>query len=69
MPYPNPDGTTDTDLYLQADKFRAAFAADLPVSTTRLMQATQRLQAGVTQAQLDTMLVDNPRRYFSPAKP
>ncbi|MGW1503442.1 phosphotriesterase family protein [Streptomyces mirabilis] len=27
------------------------------------------LQAGVTQAQLDTMLVDNPRRYFSPAKP
>ncbi|MER5908096.1 hypothetical protein ABT150_50215 [Streptomyces mirabilis] len=27
------------------------------------------LQAGVTQAQLDTMLVDNPRRYFGPAKP
>ncbi|WP_205523079.1 hypothetical protein [Streptomyces sp. RLA2-12] len=26
------------------------------------------LQGGVTQAQLDTMLVDNPRRYFSPAK-
>ncbi|MFJ1561245.1 phosphotriesterase family protein [Streptomyces mirabilis] len=26
------------------------------------------LQAGVTQAKLDTMLVDNPRRYFSPAK-
>ncbi|MFD8133251.1 alpha/beta fold hydrolase [Streptomyces mirabilis] len=42
VPYPNPDGTTGTDLYLQADKFRAAFAADLPVSTTRLMQATQR---------------------------
>ncbi|SFG71071.1 hypothetical protein [Streptomyces mirabilis] len=26
------------------------------------------LQTGVTQAQLDTMLVDNPRRCFSPAK-
>ncbi|MER5801233.1 hypothetical protein [Streptomyces mirabilis] len=25
-------------------------------------------QAGVTQVQLDTKLVDNPRRYFSPAK-
>lgn len=40
VPYPNPDG--GTDLYLRADKFRAAFAADLPLSTTRLMQATQR---------------------------
>lgn len=26
------------------------------------------LQAGVTQAHLDTVLVDNPRRYFSSAK-
>ncbi|MGW6155830.1 alpha/beta fold hydrolase [Streptomyces sp. NPDC055144] len=42
VPYTGPDGTTGTDLYLQADKFRAAFAADLPVATTRLMQATQR---------------------------
>ncbi|WP_433432435.1 alpha/beta hydrolase [Nonomuraea sp. CA-141351] len=42
VPYPNPDGTTGTDLYLRADKFRSAFAADLPVSTTRLMQAGQR---------------------------
>ncbi|MEZ0071246.1 alpha/beta fold hydrolase [Planotetraspora sp. GP83] len=42
VPYANPDGTTGTDLYLRADKFRAAFAADLPASTTRLMQATQR---------------------------
>ncbi|MEU9993916.1 alpha/beta fold hydrolase [Streptomyces sp. NPDC050848] len=30
------------DLYLEADKFRAAFAADLPLATTRLLQATQR---------------------------
>lgn len=42
VPYPGPDGTTGTDLYLQAGSFRAAFAADLPVATTRLMQATQR---------------------------
>jgi pimeloyl-ACP methyl ester carboxylesterase len=42
VPYPNPDGTTGTDLYLQADKFRSVFAADLPESTTRLMQAEQR---------------------------
>ncbi|MGW3247310.1 alpha/beta fold hydrolase [Streptomyces sp. NPDC001070] len=42
VPYPNPDGTTGTDLYLQADRFRSVFAADLPESTTRLMQAEQR---------------------------
>ncbi|RCG28681.1 alpha/beta hydrolase [Sphaerisporangium album] len=42
VPYPNPDGSTGVDLYLRADKFRAAFAADLPVSTTRVMQAGQR---------------------------
>ncbi|WP_329367832.1 alpha/beta hydrolase [Streptomyces sp. NBC_00669] len=42
VPYPKPDGTTGTDLYLVPDGFRAAFAADLPVHTTRLMQATQR---------------------------
>lgn len=28
-PYPNPDGTTGTDLSLRADKFPAAFAAEL----------------------------------------
>ncbi|MFF2789393.1 alpha/beta fold hydrolase [Streptomyces sp. NPDC058049] len=42
VPYDGPDGTTGTDLYLVPDKFRAAFAADLPIATTRLMQATQR---------------------------
>ena len=26
------------------------------------------LDAGVTQAQIDTMLVENPVRYFTPAK-
>ncbi|HEY0691542.1 MAG TPA: alpha/beta hydrolase, partial [Kribbella sp.] len=42
MPFANPDGTTGIDLYLRGDKFRSAFTADLPVETTRLMQATQR---------------------------
>lgn len=42
VPYPNPDGTTGTDLYLQPDKLRQVFAADLPASTTRIMAATQR---------------------------
>ncbi|MFI6317449.1 alpha/beta fold hydrolase [Nonomuraea sp. NPDC050556] len=37
VPYPG-----GVDLYLRPDRFRAAFAADLPASTTRLMQATQR---------------------------
>ncbi|OKI47499.1 alpha/beta fold hydrolase [Micromonospora sp. CB01531] len=42
VPYPNPDGTTGTDLYLQADKLRQVFAADLPTSTTKVMAVTQR---------------------------
>ncbi|WP_405098318.1 alpha/beta fold hydrolase [Micromonospora sp. NBC_01412] len=42
VPYPNPDGTTGTDLYLQADKLRQVFAADLPAPTTKIMAATQR---------------------------
>lgn len=41
-PYPLPGGGTGTDLYLKASIFRTAFAADLPRSTTRVMQATQR---------------------------
>ncbi|MEV6654168.1 alpha/beta hydrolase [Streptomyces sp. NPDC051219] len=42
VPYSTADGTTGTDLYLKPDKFRSAFAGDLPQSTTRLMQAAQR---------------------------
>lgn len=42
VPFTNPDGSAGTDLYLRADAFRSAFAADLPLATTRLMQATQR---------------------------
>jgi pimeloyl-ACP methyl ester carboxylesterase len=40
--YPNPDGTTGTDLYLQPDQLRRVFAADLATATTRIMGATQR---------------------------
>jgi pimeloyl-ACP methyl ester carboxylesterase len=41
-PYPLPDGSTGTDLYIKAEVFRDAFAGDLPRRTTALMQATQR---------------------------
>jgi pimeloyl-ACP methyl ester carboxylesterase len=41
-PYPLPDGSSGTDLYIKDTVFRDAFAGDLPARTTRLMQATQR---------------------------
>ena len=41
VPYPRADGTTGTDLYLSKDG-QAAFAADLPTATFRVLQATQR---------------------------
>ncbi|MGP4042986.1 alpha/beta fold hydrolase [Streptomyces sp. 2A115] len=40
--YPVPGGEPGTDGYIDAAKFRAVFAADLPASRTRLMAATQR---------------------------
>ncbi|MEE1805415.1 alpha/beta fold hydrolase [Streptomyces sp. BE133] len=42
VPFTNPDGTTGTHIYLKTDKFRSAFAADPPRSTTNVMQAAQR---------------------------
>jgi pimeloyl-ACP methyl ester carboxylesterase len=42
VPFPQADGTMGTDLYLQADKLREVFAADLPPSTTAALAATQR---------------------------
>ena len=41
-PYPLPGGGEGIDLYIRAENFHDAFAGDLPLSTTRLMQATQR---------------------------
>jgi pimeloyl-ACP methyl ester carboxylesterase len=40
LPVPRADGTTD--LYIDPDKFHAQFAADLSVTVTRRMAATQR---------------------------
>ena len=37
-----PDGTTGTDLYIQQEKFRHQFAADVPADQAALMAATQR---------------------------
>lgn len=42
LPYPRPDGSTGTDLYVKPDKFRAVFAADVPAAEARAMAATQR---------------------------
>ncbi|HEY7069480.1 MAG TPA: alpha/beta hydrolase [Acidimicrobiales bacterium] len=41
-PFPQPDGTMGTDLYVNPDQFRAVFAADVPAKQTALMAATQR---------------------------
>jgi pimeloyl-ACP methyl ester carboxylesterase len=42
VPFTNADGSTGTDLYIQADKFKEVFADDLPAATTKLMSAEQR---------------------------
>ncbi len=48
VPYTKADGTPGTDLYLDATKFRATFAADLPAELTTAMAATQRpAEAGI----------------------
>jgi pimeloyl-ACP methyl ester carboxylesterase len=41
-PYPLPNGSEGTDLYLTREGVRTAFAQDLPRKTTDLMFATQR---------------------------
>jgi pimeloyl-ACP methyl ester carboxylesterase len=41
-PFPQPDGTMGTDLYVNPEQFRAVFAADVPAKQTDLMAATQR---------------------------
>jgi pimeloyl-ACP methyl ester carboxylesterase len=40
--YQQADGTTATDLYIQQDKFRHQFAADVPAAQAALMAAEQR---------------------------
>ncbi|MER5890545.1 alpha/beta hydrolase [Streptomyces sp. NPDC001941] len=40
--YTRPDATTGTDVFLDPERFRAAFAADVPVSDAAVMAASQR---------------------------
>ncbi|WP_089099689.1 alpha/beta fold hydrolase [Streptomyces hyaluromycini] len=42
VPFRNADGTTGTDVYIQPDRLRQVFAADLPRSQADIMAATQR---------------------------
>src|SRR5918997_5237474 len=42
VPYPLPDGETGMDLYIQQDRFREVFAADVAPEVADLMAATQR---------------------------
>ena len=42
VPVPDGDGGTATDLYIQPEKFRRVFAADVPPEVAELMVATQR---------------------------
>ncbi len=42
VPFPLADGTTGTDLYIQQDRFRDVFAADVAPEIAELMAATQR---------------------------
>ena len=51
VPFTNADGSTGTDLYIQQDKFRHQFAADVPADQAALMAETQRpiAQAALTE--------------------
>ncbi|MFB8003116.1 alpha/beta fold hydrolase [Nocardia sp. NPDC056000] len=42
VPFTNTDGSTGTDLYIQQDKFRDQFAADVPEDRAALAAASQR---------------------------
>ncbi|MEU6422474.1 alpha/beta fold hydrolase [Streptomyces spiralis] len=42
VPFTNADGSQGTDLYIQNDKFRHQFAADVPRNEADLMAVTQR---------------------------
>ena len=42
VPFPRADGETGSDLYIQQDRFREVFAADVAPEIAELMAATQR---------------------------
>ena len=41
-PFPQPDGTQGTDLYIDPERFRALFAPDVPARTAARMATAQR---------------------------
>jgi hypothetical protein len=52
-PFPQPDGTRGTDLYVDPTKFRSIFAPDIPARTAAQMASAQRpvsLAAGQEKA-------------------
>ncbi|KJS54565.1 alpha/beta hydrolase [Streptomyces rubellomurinus subsp. indigoferus] len=51
VPFTTADGSAGTDLYIQQDKFRAQFAADVPADRAALAAASQRpvAQAALTE--------------------
>ncbi|MEV7185694.1 alpha/beta hydrolase [Kitasatospora sp. NPDC093102] len=51
VPFTNADGSTGTDLYIQQDRFRAQFAADVPADLAAQAAASQRpiAQAALTE--------------------
>lgn len=63
VPVTNADGSAGTDLYIQNDKFRQQFAADVPRNKTDLMTVTQR---PVTEAALGEERPNRPGRPFPP---
>jgi pimeloyl-ACP methyl ester carboxylesterase len=65
-PFPQPDGSTGTDLYLAVDQFREVFAADVPRHTTDLMAAAQRplALAAVLAPSADAAWRDLPTWYL-----
>jgi pimeloyl-ACP methyl ester carboxylesterase len=53
-PFPQPDGSEGTDLYIDPAKFHHVFAADLPVSQTNLLATAQRPVAQASFAEPST---------------
>jgi pimeloyl-ACP methyl ester carboxylesterase len=50
VPFTNPDGSEGTDLYLDCEAFREAFAADVDAATAAVMAAAQRPYAAAAFA-------------------
>ncbi|MFC9438898.1 alpha/beta fold hydrolase [Nocardia sp. NPDC057030] len=62
VPFTGPDGSAGTDLYIQQDKFRAQFAADVPADRAALAAAAQRpiAQAALAEKAMVAAWTDKP---------